>query len=134
MMASVWISPSSYSCTSERRRVRRVEGKAVGLEAVVMVLLEVSVGWIVSTWLRVYAYVKSLFPPLFCAPQTSQVRYVLRLVLVSRRLPQSVQKTRDPMAAIFATLSPITWKKKLLLNASSAARDVLVKIALLSAK
>jgi hypothetical protein len=44
MMASVWISPSSNSCTSERRRVRRVEGKAVGLDAVVMVLLEVSVG------------------------------------------------------------------------------------------
>lgn len=42
-MASVWMSPSSNSCTSERRRVRRLEGKAVGLEAVVMVLLEVSV-------------------------------------------------------------------------------------------
>jgi len=39
---------------------------------------------------------------LFCAPQTSQVRNVLRLVFVSKRLPQSVQKTRDPMAAIFA--------------------------------
>jgi hypothetical protein len=44
MMASVWISPSSNSWTSERRRVRRVEGNAVGLEAVVMVLLEVSAG------------------------------------------------------------------------------------------
>lgn len=42
-MASVWMSPSSNSCTSERRRVRRLEGKAVGLDAVVMVLLEVSV-------------------------------------------------------------------------------------------
>jgi hypothetical protein len=44
MIASVWISPSSNSCTSERRRVRRVEGNAVDLEAVVMVLLDVSVG------------------------------------------------------------------------------------------
>ena len=49
--------------------------------------------------------------PLFCAPQTSQFRYVLRLVLVSRRLPQSVQKTRDPMAAIIAVFGLITWKK-----------------------
>lgn len=43
MIASVWMSPSSNSCTSERRRVRSDEGKALGLEAVVMVLLEVSV-------------------------------------------------------------------------------------------
>lgn len=42
MIASVWKSPSSNSCTSERRRVRRDDGKAVSLEAVVMVLLEVS--------------------------------------------------------------------------------------------
>ena len=49
-MASVWISPSSYSCTSERRRVRRDEGKAVGLEAVEMVLLEVSVKYPISIW------------------------------------------------------------------------------------
>jgi len=73
-----------------------------------------------------------LFPPLFCAPQTSQVRYVLRLVLVSRRLPQSVQKTRDPMAAIFAVVVVITWEE-LLVN-TLFARDLLVKVALICAK
>lgn len=41
--------------------------------------------------------------PLFCAPQTSQVRYVLRLVFVSSKLPQSVQNTRDPMAAMIVS-------------------------------
>ena len=41
-MASVWISPSLYCCTSKRRRVRRDGGKAVGSEALGIVLLEVS--------------------------------------------------------------------------------------------
>lgn len=100
-MASVWMSASSYSCTSERRRVRRDEGKAVGLDAVEMVLLEVSVEYL-SVLRQANLAVSCLYIPLFCAPQTSQVRNVLRLVLVSKRLPQSVQKTRDPMAAIFA--------------------------------
>ena len=72
-MASVWISPSSYSCTSERRRVRRDEGKAVGLEAVEMVLLEVSVKYpLVFGPADLVNF--CLYTPLFCAPQTSQVR------------------------------------------------------------
>lgn len=82
--------------------MRRDEGKAVGLEAVEMVLLDVSVNNLISLWSSRSGYLSCLYTPLFCAPQTSQVRNVLRLVLVSKRLPQSVQKTRDPMAAIFA--------------------------------
>jgi hypothetical protein len=72
-MASVWMSPSSYSCTSERRRVRRDEGKAVGLEAVEMVLLEVSVEYEL-VFDQADLAVSCLDTPLFCAPQTSQVR------------------------------------------------------------
>lgn len=77
----------------------------MGLEAVEMVLLEVSI-WSVGYlfWSSGFENVFCMYVyiPLFCAPQTSQVRNVLRLVLVSRRLPQSVQKTRDPMAAMVA--------------------------------
>lgn len=53
--------------------MRRDEGKAVGLEAVEMVLLEVSVKYELVFG---QANVGISFPdiPLFCAPQTSQVR------------------------------------------------------------
>jgi len=48
MITEVSIAPSSTSCTSERSRVRSVEGKAVGLEWVVIFLAEVS-GEVVSS-------------------------------------------------------------------------------------
>jgi hypothetical protein len=50
--------------------------------------------------LTLYSSLRHLRVPLFCVPQTSHVRSALRPVLDSSRLPQSVQKTRDPMAAI----------------------------------
>ncbi len=53
--------------------MRRDEGKAVGLDAVEMVLLEVSVEYL-SVLRQANLAVSCLYIPLFCAPQTSQVR------------------------------------------------------------
>ena len=48
--------------------------------------------------------------PLFCVPQTSHSIYFLRPVFWSSRLPQSVQKTREPIAAmtLMITISSVT--------------------------
>ena len=81
-----------------------MEGKALGLETVVMEVVAVS-GIVPS---ELIARGGSLLPfsckndlPLFSVPQTSQVRSTFLLPdEPSRRLPQSVQKTRDPMAAM----------------------------------
>lgn len=73
------MSSSVKVWTSERLSLSE-EGKASGLDSVVIVLAEVS---------------------LHFAPQTSQVNVVFcRPLLLSSRLPQSVQKTRAPMADI----------------------------------
>ena len=49
------------------------------------------------------------YSPLQKAPQTSQWRRTFLPSVSSRRLPQSVQKTREPMAAILNGAEDVTY-------------------------
>ena len=100
MTASFWTSSSVKVCTADRFE-RRTEGKAEGFERVVIVLAEVSVG-IEST--LSFCKVQNLrfqIVPLFSVPHTSHFNIAFSLpVDPSKRFPQSVQNTSDPMAAM----------------------------------
>jgi len=82
------MSSSVRVCTVDLFALR-AEGKALGFDLVVMDLDEVS---------------------LFSVPQTSQVKMasVLPKVLLSRRFPQAVQNTSEPIAAISGTYDSCT--------------------------
>lgn len=88
------------TCWIADRFCLRSEGKEEALVDVSIVLDAVSV-----TWSDLRADATNASKPLFSAPQQSQTRIVFLLpVELSRRLPQSVQKTRDPTADILGGL------------------------------
>jgi len=71
-------------------------------------------------WRSIYSGVsiemrgEGLHKPLFSAPQQSQTRIVFLFpVELSNRLPQSVQKTRDPIADIWAVVEACEASKKI---------------------
>ena len=99
MTASFWTSSSVRVWTADRFE-RRAEGKAVGFEVVVMALEDVSkqshqglcIAWSEITTSAV---------PLFSFPHTSHFKTAVASPEdPSSRLPQSVQNTSDPIAAI----------------------------------
>jgi hypothetical protein len=97
MTLVVFTSASEIVCTSDRF-ARREDGKAVGFECVTTVLDEVSEESR-SAWQHGYTAQCSESAPLQDAPQTAQVKTAFCLpALPSSRLPQSVQKTREPIA------------------------------------
>ena len=70
-------------------------------------------------WRSIYSGVsiemrgEGLHKPLFSAPQQSQTRIVFLFpVELSNRLPQSIQKTRDPIADILAVVEACEASKK----------------------
>ena len=95
MTLVVFTSSSEMVWTSERF-ARSAEGKAVGFERVTTVLEEVSVTSQGRCW-----RLGTQDIPLHEAPHMVQVKMAFCLpALPSSRLPQSVQKTREPMADI----------------------------------
>ena len=100
------MSDSVNVCTAERFD-RNAEGKAEGFDLVVITVDEGSVSSKLGTHSLRVARVKPLSihhvaaVPSFCAPQTSHIRIAfLSPVDPSRRSPQSVQKTREPIAVM----------------------------------
>lgn len=82
-------------CTADRFE-RKSEGKAEGLDLVLIVVDEVSLRSDCYIWAIDRAYI-----PLFLAPQTLHARMAFGSPHdPSSRSPQSVQNTSDPMAAI----------------------------------
>lgn len=95
--------------------MRRVLGKADGLLVVVIVGLEVSAGGqqefgnvIRGSGIDPWVAGDTKISPLFRVPQISHWMYAFLPVLEFSRLPQSVQNTSEPMAAmtIAHVLSP----------------------------
>lgn len=100
MTASFWTSSSVKVCTADRFE-RRAEGKAEGFDRVVIVLAEVSVEMESTLSLYKVRHLRFQFVPLFSVPHTSHFNMAFSLpVDPSKRFPQSVQNTSDPMAAI----------------------------------
>lgn len=101
MTAEVCISSSVKVWTSDRLS-RSEDGKASGFDWVVIVFAEVSTCLLDCALAKMAAHYHEEDIPLHFAPQTSQVRVVCcRPLLLSSKLPQSVQKTREPIADIF---------------------------------
>lgn len=67
--------------------------------------------------------------PLFEVPQTSHSRYSLRPVFASSRLPQSVQKTSEPMAAIAAACHKLARAVVVCAGVSVAAGSDAAKVS-----
>ena len=107
VVASFCLSLSSTVWTADRFALR-TDGKEDPFVLVVRVLeivscAEVRLG---VSWKDENNRPHGACIPLFSAPQQSQVKMVLTSpVEASRRLPHSVQKTRDPIADILSDLS-----------------------------
>ena len=100
------MSASVNVCTAERFD-RNAEGKAEGFDLDVITVDERSMRWKLGPRSLHVAMVKALSThhvavvPSFCAPQTSHIRIAfLSPIDRSRRSPQSVQKTREPIAVM----------------------------------
>lgn len=85
---------------------RRYEGKSEGLDCVTMVFEAVSWGESCQPKQNLLQHLLFLQPahsPWFSAPQHSHCRMFFELPLeAGKRFPQSVQKTRDPIADILS--------------------------------
>lgn len=99
---------------------RKAEGKAIGLDLVVIAVNDVSEA-IQSIWFHYDGAVACA--PLFSVPQT------LHLIIASaspevpsKRLPQSVQNTRDPIAAIDVVPAVVVLGEFQLLSLASSRK------------
>ena len=104
MDAAVCMSDSETSCTSDRSRVRKLEGKADGFDVVTITFDDVST--YVMSKVNWHEQSRDEHVPLFRVPHKSQTMWVWRLVLASSRFPQSVQKTSEPIAAMTVPKDP----------------------------